>query len=286
MTRGLRSTRSRGRQCRRVELEHLEQRLMFSVVSSPIPGDLNHDSIVNSQDLAIVSSNWLGTGPAPLAGDVNSDGIVNAQDIALISSSWLTAGPTLSPPSATADVAFTDVPVFHFTDSDSNSTAADYTAVVTLGDGHTLTLTSTPSSNGQIVPGSSGGFDVQLSYTYTELLSGQTFAVTVTDQGGQSTSASTNNFSVGIGPPIVAIPANPLTVKQTLDLPISGMSVADDSLLSHTSAVRLTLSANDGTLTLSTTVSGGLQSSQITQNGTGTLTVTAPWLRSTPLSRP
>ncbi len=276
MIRDLRSRRARGSRSRRVDFELLEQRLMFSVVSSPIPADLNHDNVVNSQDLAIVSSNWLGAGPVTLAGDVNHDGIVNVQDIALVSSSWLRAGPTLSPPSATADVPFTDVPVFHFTDFDSNSTAADYTAAITLGDGHALTLTSTASSNGQIVPSTSGGFQVQLSYTYTELLSGQTFAVTVTDQGGHSTSASTNNFSVGVGAPTVALPANPLTVKQSLDLPISGISVADDFLLSNTSDVQLTLTTNDGTLDLSTTVSGGVQSSQITQNGTGTVTVTAP----------
>jgi hypothetical protein len=53
---------------------------------TPIAGDGNADGIVNSQDIALVSSNWLAAGPT---GDVNHDGIVNSQDLALISSNWL-----------------------------------------------------------------------------------------------------------------------------------------------------------------------------------------------------
>lgn len=55
---------------------------------SVLTGDVNHDGIVNSQDLALVSSQWLQSGPS-LQGDVNGDGIVNSQDLALISSNWL-----------------------------------------------------------------------------------------------------------------------------------------------------------------------------------------------------
>ncbi|HVU88911.1 MAG TPA: SGNH/GDSL hydrolase family protein [Pirellulales bacterium] len=61
--------------------------------SPPIAGDTNHDNIVNSQDIALVSSNWLHIG-SNLAGDVNGDGIVNIQDIALMSSNWLHTGPS------------------------------------------------------------------------------------------------------------------------------------------------------------------------------------------------
>lgn len=57
-----------------------------------ISGDVNADGIVNSQDLALMSSAWLQTGsgfaPIPQA-DANGDGIVNSQDIALVSSNWL-----------------------------------------------------------------------------------------------------------------------------------------------------------------------------------------------------
>ena len=63
----------------------------------------------------------------------------------------LTAG-TLTPPAATEGAAFSNVAVFHFTDADPAGTASDYTAMVDLGDGNTVTLTSTPSADGQIVP--------------------------------------------------------------------------------------------------------------------------------------
>ena len=53
-----------------------------------LTGDVNGDGIVNSQDLALVSSNWLHTG-ADVVGDINHDGIVNSQDLALVSSNWL-----------------------------------------------------------------------------------------------------------------------------------------------------------------------------------------------------
>ena len=66
-----------------------EVNLVVSAASILI-GDVNHDGIVNGQDLALVSSNWLVTGlnPHPV-GDVNLDGIVNGQDLALVSSNWL-----------------------------------------------------------------------------------------------------------------------------------------------------------------------------------------------------
>jgi lysophospholipase L1-like esterase len=56
----------------------------------PITGDANHDNIVNSQDIALASANWLHFG-SNIQGDVNGDGLVNIQDIALMSSNWLHA---------------------------------------------------------------------------------------------------------------------------------------------------------------------------------------------------
>ena len=66
----------------------VEATSMLVVPGPSLPGDVNLDGIVNSQDLAIVSSEWLQSGPG-LEGDANGDGIVNSQDIALISSNWL-----------------------------------------------------------------------------------------------------------------------------------------------------------------------------------------------------
>ncbi|HEY4309597.1 MAG TPA: dockerin type I domain-containing protein [Pirellulales bacterium] len=55
-------------------------------------GDVNLDGIVNGQDLATISSNWLRTGGSLMSGDANGDGIVNGQDLALLSSNWLKTG--------------------------------------------------------------------------------------------------------------------------------------------------------------------------------------------------
>ncbi len=62
----------------------------FDFAFNVLPGDVNQDGIVNSQDLALVSSNWLKAGPT---GDLNGDMIVNSQDLALISSNWLATLP-------------------------------------------------------------------------------------------------------------------------------------------------------------------------------------------------
>src|SRR4029077_8637131 len=71
-------------------------------------------------------------------------------------------------------------------------TVGDYVATVVTGDA-TLTSAANPS-NVSIVP-SGGGFDVKLSYTYAEELSGATFSVSVTDHNA-TTSQSTSSFSV------------------------------------------------------------------------------------------
>jgi hypothetical protein len=56
-----------------------------------ITGDVNGDGIVNGQDIATASANYLHVGAFGI-GDVNHDGLVNGQDIALISSNYLATG--------------------------------------------------------------------------------------------------------------------------------------------------------------------------------------------------
>ncbi|HQU41818.1 MAG TPA: hypothetical protein PK867_03355, partial [Pirellulales bacterium] len=130
----------------------------------------------------------LDTGGASTSQSINTFSVADA----VLSST----AADLTPPVATEGAAFTNVTVLHFTDTDPNAAAGDYTATVALGDGNTLTLTSAASGNGQIVAHAGGGFDVQLSYTYAEELSGKTFGVSVSDAGGAATSQSINNFSV------------------------------------------------------------------------------------------
>ena len=68
----------------------------FNFSINVLPGDANQDGIVNSQDIALLSSSWLAS---PQSGffdpaiDSNGDGIVNTQDLALLSANWLKALP-------------------------------------------------------------------------------------------------------------------------------------------------------------------------------------------------
>jgi probable HAF family extracellular repeat protein len=118
---------------------------------------------------------------------ISASASVSVADAALTTNSF-------TPPVATEGAAFSGT-VLNFSDADPNATAADYTAVVTPGDGNTVTLTRAASANGQIAAHGDGTFDVNLSYTYAEEVSG-TFSVTVQDGGGASTGASVSNFSV------------------------------------------------------------------------------------------
>ena len=122
-------------------------------------------------------------------------GVSTATFTITITDAKLSAG-ALTPPIATTGKAFSNVNVFVFRDANPSSTASDFSAVVTLGDGNTATLTGTATSFGQIVADAGGGFEVQLSYTYSQVLSGKTFSVVVTDAGGASIGASTNSFVV------------------------------------------------------------------------------------------
>jgi hypothetical protein len=48
------------------------------------PADLNGDGVVAAEDLAILLSNWGGTGN----GDLNSDGVIDAEDLTALLSAW------------------------------------------------------------------------------------------------------------------------------------------------------------------------------------------------------
>src|SRR5262249_31198545 len=103
----------------------------------------------------------------------------------------LTAGP-LTPPVAIEGAPFNNTLVFHFTDADPNGTASDYVATVHTGDA--ILPSNANPSNLKIVSCPTRR-SADLSYTYLEELTNQTFSVSVTDHNA-STSASTSSFSV------------------------------------------------------------------------------------------
>lgn len=58
------------------------------VTYATLPGDANHDHVVNGLDIAAVASNWLRNG-LDMPADANGDRVVNGLDIALVASHWL-----------------------------------------------------------------------------------------------------------------------------------------------------------------------------------------------------
>jgi CSLREA domain-containing protein len=103
---------------------------------------------------------------------------------------------TLAPPTATEGATVSNVVLFHFTDANPNSVASEYTATVNWGDG----TTEDSGANVSVVANAGGGFDVVGSHTYLEELTGNTFSVSVQDQGGSTASASNPSFAVADAP--------------------------------------------------------------------------------------
>lgn len=108
-----------------------------------------------------------------------------------------------------------------------------------------------------------------------------TFSVTATDNGGTANSGSDTSaaktFVITVNavndPPTIATPAAQTTPQGTAKV-ITGLSFADVD--AGTSNVTVTLSAPGGKLTVLGNVTSGVTTSQITNNGTASVTITAP----------
>ncbi len=176
----------------------------------------------------------------------------------------------ITPSTVIAGQAFSGT-VFHFTDADPAATASDYTALITLGDGNSVTVDSSgvvgsppAGAGGRIVADAAGGFDVQLSYTYTGALRNQTFSVQVIAVDGASTGANTQ---------ITVLPQDYLAPSQVVFATQPGNTAASVGI---TPALRVAVenaennvvSSDDSTVTL--TLSNGTFA-----NGSNTATAVA-----------
>ena len=70
----------------------------YTVIPDPIPGDANHDGMVNNADAAILASNWLSTPANWYMGDFNDDGLVDDVDATILASNWSSGAPSSSVP--------------------------------------------------------------------------------------------------------------------------------------------------------------------------------------------
>jgi predicted enzyme related to lactoylglutathione lyase len=170
----------------------------------------------------------------------------------------LTAG-ALTPPTATENVGFSNVVLFHFTDANAAATVSDFTATVTWGDGATETSAANPTDV-QVVTNAGGGFDVLGSHTYAEELSGATFSVSVADNGATPASASTSTFSVADA----ALTAGALTPPSATERQPTGSAV-----LFHFTDANSAATVSDFTAT----VTWGDGKSNTSADGSGTVSV-------------
>ena len=227
MIRNREDVRKRAPVVRHCRLEDLESRQLLS--GTGLVGDANADGIVNGLDIAVVSSNWLQTGPQPLAGDVNADGVVNGLDVALISSHWLDrAGPlAVAAPGmdavgmngtvAVKDIALSDpylptsddvtlsLAVTNGTLSLSTSIASGIASnqVTNNGTGSVTVVAPLAAINATLADGSG------LTYTPTSGFSGSdTLNLSAVDPLSNSNSAAVA-ISVA-SPPTITTPAGPL----------------------------------------------------------------------------
>jgi uncharacterized repeat protein (TIGR01451 family) len=107
-----------------------------------------------------------------------------------------------------------------------------------------------------------------------------TLTMTTNDQGhtgtgGPQTDSDTSTIAVaGVNdPPVNTVPATASTLSDT-PLPLTGISITDDD--SFSANVLVVLSVTNGTLAVSTSVMGGLTSSEVVGNGSGLVTLLAP----------
>ena len=72
----------------KVGLGYIDDLTSSITVEPMLVGDINHDGIVDSGDLTLLSGHWHQTGQYWQGGDLNYDGIVNASDLTLMSGNW------------------------------------------------------------------------------------------------------------------------------------------------------------------------------------------------------
>ena len=71
----------------------IEAALKYFQISVVITGDINGDSIVDFDDIALLAGQWQNIAVTPLAADINGDHIVNFTDFALLAQNWRNPPP-------------------------------------------------------------------------------------------------------------------------------------------------------------------------------------------------
>src|SRR5262249_18705008 len=125
---------------------------------------------------------------------------------------------------------FTGV-VAGFTDADPAGAAADYTATITWGDGHT--------SAGTITGNGSGGFNVSGTNTY---MTDGTYpiAVTITDAGGSTATANGTAYVGGLATRFQVSAATAETAGTPFPVTVAALDANGNPAYNYTGTVQLT----------------------------------------------
>ncbi len=192
---------------------------------------------------------------------INDDGGSTATDggTTTVADAALTA--TGKNVSATEGSSTGTVTVATFTDANPNAPTTDFTATINWGDGG---ATSTGT-----VTESSGVFSVSGSHTYAAQGT-DTISVSISDDGGSMASPSSTATVAEVLDASNTVPGAQ-SATEGVNKAITGISISD---LDATGNVTTTLSVLHGTLTVLTNVTNGLTAGEVTNNGTGTVTLT------------
>jgi hypothetical protein len=104
----------------------------------------------------------------------------------------------------------------------------------------------------------------------------RTLSVTAFDGLTHSDLANVNITIVGINDaPVNTVPGAAVAINEDNGVVLTGMSVADPDADPANQDIQVTLHVNHGTITVVTSAPGGVQLSDVTGNGTGTVVITA-----------
>jgi phosphodiesterase/alkaline phosphatase D-like protein len=169
---------------------------------------------------------------------------------------------------------------FKFTDVEHNPLASITVRALTLASGDTLTVNqgtgAVAVTNGMTITAAQ---IPTLTYTPAANANGSarsSFNFTVNDAGlGTVAATMTINVTPVNDAPVLTVPGTQ-TTDEDIAVAITGISVSDVDVNEGTGAEQVTLSVNSGTLTVSTSVAGGLSAAQISGNVSASIVLQGP----------
>ena len=266
------------------DVETADGDLVYEIVSGPADGDLTGSggSRSYSPDADFNGADSF-TFKVTDRGDPDNCGAPGPACDGPLSSSTETVSITVDPVNDAPLASGTSVSVDE-DDSVAVGLAALVSDVETAGGDLVYEIVSGPADGDLTGSGGSRSYSPDADFNGAD-----SFTFKVTDRGDPDNcgapgpacdgplSSSTETVSITVDPvndaPVIVLPAGPVTAVQDTDTPIAGISVTDVD--AGGDDVALELSVDHGTLTVDTTVLGGIGALQVVGNGTATVQIAA-----------